>query len=191
MRYDFSISPESGKDLTTAGTLSRAPISAATNIDEELNKEVNAFVDLIVKNLPATEQCLQDIQLQQDRDLTCSQVKYYCQKGWPSMASIKAPLKPYVPVKGELSVYKGLLLRGDRIVIPPSLRQEILEKLHSGHQGTTKCYERARQSVWWPGIRSDLEDVISVVSFSVLTIVNDKYQSQRNYQTVIRHVSEK
>ena len=33
-------------------------------------------------------------------------------------------------------------------------------KLHSGHQGTTKCYERARQPVWWPGIRSDLEDVI-------------------------------
>ena len=78
MRYDFSISHVSGKDLTTADTLSRAPVSAATNIDEGLSKEVNAFVDLIVKNLPATEKRLQDIQSQQDRDLTCSQVKYYC-----------------------------------------------------------------------------------------------------------------
>ena len=57
------------------------------------------------------------------------------------MASIKAPLKP---VKGELSVYKGLLLRGDRIVIPPSLRQEILEKLHSGHQGTTQMLRKSQ-----------------------------------------------
>ena len=104
MRYDFSISHVSGKDLTMADTLSRAPVSAATNIDKQLSK---AFVDLIVKNLPATEKCLQDIQSQHFRDLTFSQVKYYCQKGWPSMPSIKVPLKLYVPVKGELSVYKG------------------------------------------------------------------------------------
>ena len=71
MSNDFSISHVSGKDLTTADTLSRAPVSAATNIDEELSKEVNAFVDLIVKNFPATVKRLQDIQLQQDRDLTC------------------------------------------------------------------------------------------------------------------------
>ena len=47
---------------------------------------------------------------------------------------------------------KGLLLRGSRIVIPPPLRKTLLEKIHSGHQGITKCRERARQSIWWPGI---------------------------------------
>ena len=35
-------------------------------------------------------------------------------------------------------------------------RAEILEKLHSAHQGITKCRERARQSVWWPNISKDL-----------------------------------
>ena len=51
----------SGKDLTMVDTLSRAPVSAANNIDEELSKEVNTLVDLIVKNLPATVKRLQDI----------------------------------------------------------------------------------------------------------------------------------
>jgi len=64
-------------------------------------------------------------------------------------------------VKDELSVHKGLLLRGNRLVIPPALRKEILAKIHSGHQGATKCRARARQSVWWPGLGKELEDLIS------------------------------
>ena len=61
----------------------------------------------------------------------------------------------------ELSVCNGLLLRGDRIVIPQSLQPEILGKLHCRHQGISKCRERARQSVWWPGINKYIEVMIS------------------------------
>ena len=34
----------------------------------------------------------------------------------------------------------------------------MLEKLHQGHQGKTKCKQRARQSIWWPRISQDIED---------------------------------
>ena len=63
-------------------------------------------------------------------------------------------------VAGELSIEKGLLLRGSRIVVPESLRTEILNKIHGAHQGITKCRERARQSVWWPKISKDLEKLV-------------------------------
>ena len=56
---------------------------------------------------------------------------------------------------------KGLLLRGNRIVIPSSLRADILEKLHSGHQGMTKCRQTAKDSAWWPGIRKDIEETVT------------------------------
>jgi len=39
-----------------------------------------------------------------------------------------------------------------------------LEKLHIGHQGITKCRRRATQSVWWPGIYKDIEQMISKCS---------------------------
>lgn len=46
------------------------------------------------------------------------------------------------------------------MIIPASLRQSILQKIHTGHQGIVKCRERARQSVWWPGLSNDLEQLV-------------------------------
>ena len=53
-----------------------------------------------------------------------------------------------------------MLLRGSRIVIPKSLRQTVLQKIHTGHQGITKCRVRARQSVWWPGLSKELQQLV-------------------------------
>ena len=51
-------------------------------------------------------------------------------------------------------------MRRIRIVIPATMHMEILEKLHEGHQGITKTRERARQSVWWPGLSSQIEEMV-------------------------------
>ena len=69
--------------------------------------------------------------------------------------------KEYQPVKDELSVTNGLVLRGNRLVIPKSLQQEMLNKLHAGHQGITKCRQRALQSIWWPAIGKDIEETVN------------------------------
>ena len=45
-------------------------------------------------------------------------------------------------------------------MIPPTLCKELLDKIHEGHQGITKCRERARQSLWWPGLSRDLEELV-------------------------------
>lgn len=84
-----------------------------------------------------------------------------CQETWPGRSSLKGPYKPYLTVASELSVAKGLLLRGSQLVIPPNLRKDILNKIHTGHQGITKCQRRAAQSVWWPGIIKDLKKLVS------------------------------
>ena len=36
----------------------------------------------------------------------------------------------------------------------------MLGKVHKGHLGIAKCRERARQSIWWPGMSTELEKVV-------------------------------
>ena len=44
------------------------------------------------------------------------------------------------------------LMRGCRIIILPPLRSDILETLHTGYLGISKCREKAKHSVWWPNL---------------------------------------
>ena len=39
-----------------------------------------------------------------------------------------------------------------RIIMPPSLREEVFSALHAVHQGVTFMIYRAESSVFWPGI---------------------------------------
>jgi len=41
----------------------------------------------------------------------------------------------YKRLKDEFSVYKGVVLRMNRILIPPILRSRVVELAHLGHQG--------------------------------------------------------
>ena len=55
MRFQFTISHVPGKDLTIADALSRAPVSAPSTEDKFLQQETTAYIDFVVKHLPASE----------------------------------------------------------------------------------------------------------------------------------------
>ena len=58
----------------------------------------------------------------------------------------------------SLTIAEGLVFYGNRLVIPAALRQEVLDALHTAHHGVTKTMQRAQESVYWPGIRRQIED---------------------------------
>ena len=161
MRFNYTVIHVPGKSLCTADALSRSPVNTGSHSDSKFQHETDAYVNPLIQNLPATDKRLTEIQSQQDQDPVCQKLKKYCQDGWPDRSSLTGPCKPYLPVTNELCVANGLLLRGGRLVIPPNLRSDILNKIHTGHQGITKCRRRAAQSVWWPGLTKDIEDKIS------------------------------
>ena len=51
-------------------------------------------------------------------------------------------------------------MKGERLIIPESMRPDILHKLHQGHQGVNKCLARASESVWWPGTTSAVKQMV-------------------------------
>ena len=79
--------------------------------------------------------------------------------GFPnSITDLPIPLQPYWNQRDKLSVVDGVIMREHRVVIPPTLRKEVSDSLHSAHQGVTGMGNRARASVFWPGISTSIQD---------------------------------
>jgi hypothetical protein len=67
-------------------------------------------------------------------------------------SSIEDIIRPYWKIRDDLSNVDGITLYAGRIVIPTSLRKEVLECLHSAHQGVVGMKSRAQSSIYWPGL---------------------------------------
>ena len=70
-------------------------------------------------------------------------------------------LTPYFHISDELVVQDGLILHGDRVVIPKALRKEMIEDLHAAHQEIESSLRRACESIFWPNMNSEVKDYIS------------------------------
>ena len=58
----------------------------------------------------------------------------------------------YGQVFSELTVTKGLLLKGDQLVTPRSLFGWVLAAAHEGHQGEDRTIRNLRERNWFPGM---------------------------------------
>ena len=148
--YDMTIKYRPGKEITLADGLSRLPPKDAMYID--LDVQVN-FVAFSTNHLEQVrEESAQDDDLQQLTEIITT--------GWPQrMKDLPERLRNYWSFRDEMSVDNGLVLKGTRIVIPGSMRQPILSKLHEGHQGSNKTKLRAKDTVYWHNINADIEKV--------------------------------
>ena len=66
-------------------------------------------------------------------------------------------LKPFYANRYKFSYVNNLLMYNKRLVIPPSLRNDMINLAHEGHQGITKTLSRLRRTVWWPGMTKEVK----------------------------------
>ena len=162
MAFAYTISHEPGKHLVIPDLLSRH-VSSQTLSEDDINlcKETEYYLDLVISDLPATDRRLDEIKQAQANDPVCQVLSKLCQRGWPRQKHDASEIgRIYWSVRSELVVNKGLLMKADRLFIPIAMRPEILLKIHESHQGILKCKFRAKESVWWIGINSDIEKMI-------------------------------
>ena len=82
-------------------------------------------------------------------------------QGWPkSIKQVPPVLQPFWTFREELIVEDGLILKGTRIIIPNKQCKAILKLIHEGHLGLNKCKLRAKETVYWPGLNEQLEDLV-------------------------------
>ena len=76
-----------------------------------------------------------------------------CKEAWP------LNLTEFYKFRNELYPVDVVIIDKGRIVIPPSIREEVLIALHAAHQGVTSMIARAESSVFWPGITNQIVEV--------------------------------
>ena len=70
-------------------------------------------------------------------------------------------IKDYAKVVDQLSIAHGILLKGERMVIPPSLVKKVVHIGHEGHQGIVKTKQLLRSLVWFPNMDKLIEKHIA------------------------------
>ena len=68
-------------------------------------------------------------------------------------------MSPFWTRRGEFSTHEGCILWGSRVVVPLARHHQLLQELHSGHQGMAKMKSLAHSFFWWPKLDADIEAV--------------------------------
>lgn len=156
LAYDIKVQYLNGKEMFLADTLSRAFLPKASDDGQEEFETINALTYLVMP-----DERIREIRQHTSGDPALQQLKRTIQEGWPDNKSSLPPLiVPYFSIRDELAVTGGLVFRGERLVIPKSMRSEIKNDIHSGHQGVESCLRHAREHVFWPGMNKELKEWI-------------------------------
>ena len=155
-RFSTTFQYVPGTPLFLADTLSRAhPESVEIDSNKETTRvmNVNAFEMIADRQLETIKQASQG-----DEDVqTLLQVIL---NDWPtSKDELPVSMKPYFSLRDTLSCEDGIVLKGERVLIPKSLHHEILQQFHSAHLGLESMLRRARASVFWLGMAKDLQQL--------------------------------
>ncbi len=146
-----------GKELKIADALSRA-YTSDTFDDENLDAQVHA----VLSSYSLSDEQIQHIQEETAGDPALQDLRSYIQMGWPDTKSEVPPcLHEYWNCRDELSYFNQIILKGSKLVIPRSMRREMLDRLHMSHLGMEKHKRRARDVMFWPGMNSQIEELVS------------------------------
>ena len=147
--YSYSLLYRPGRDNENpADYLSRHPDQPASTDPVE-----NTVSYICTSSVPKA-MTLQEVEQHCLHDPVMQKLSHAIQSGqWTD-----EEVTPYLRIQDELAVYRGIVLRHTRIVLPFSLRERAVELAHRGHQGVVKTKSLLREKVWFPGIDAMVEE---------------------------------
>ena len=163
MRFDVEVKYRRGETIPVADALSR--VCFKNGIHELGSQESESCAPGYSIHFITDKSCpisMESVKSAIGKDPTLYLLKDTIYNGWPSYRKqCPKELWDYWNFRCDLVLEDGLILKGDWVVIPESLRAQVLESTHTGHQGQTKCLLLVRQSsVFWPCITSDIRQMV-------------------------------
>lgn len=148
-QFDYSIEHHSAAQHTHVDYLSRAP---ATHTKQDIVDETYELEKNTINQICTSKAITADIiKKETDKD--------------PTLSKFREEILNKSTNEGiEYSVHQGIVMRGNRVVIPEALQQPILEELHYTHIGVVKMKAIARSLCYWKNIDKDIESLVKSCS---------------------------
>ena len=107
------------------------------------------MVHAIVENLPISSNRLQELKSSTQTECELQTVMKMIKEGWPTHKKQVPPaIRNFWDIRNDLHEAEGIIMKSQKLVIPLSMRQYILELLHKAHLRTEKTKSRARATVY-------------------------------------------
>ena len=162
--YDFEVVHTKGSD-NPSDYLSRH--TSLTSNDKQ-DKMAEEYVNFVTSFAVPKAMTLDEIKQATAEDVTLQYLAYLIQNdSWNSLHTLPekfkdvdcAELSRFQRVKDDLTVndQANIILRGNRIVIPKTLRERAISIAHEGHQGLVKTKKLLREKVWFPKIDDEIK----------------------------------
>lgn len=196
--YQLNVEYKKGKFMYLADTLSRAPADsfrelstdgAVYSVDhgEANHDNREELFRLLMEddNLDSTgfqSNSINRLRTATQADPALSTLGTVITNGWPdSRAQLPPIVSQYWPWKSELAVHNGIIYKGHKIIIPSSMRVEMLGKIHRSHQGADSNLRRARLVMFWPGMTSQIVETAQQCGLCAL------YKPQLSREPMLSH----
>ena len=148
-KYDVTLTYRPGKELYIADALSRAYLTDRDSNDIEFDNEIDCHEHCLKNYLPLTKLKVQEFKDASSSDMELQQLKRVILHGWPNTKQeVPNEAQPYWNFRDEINEIEGILFKEEKIIVPASLRSEMLERIHEVHLGIQKCMQRGRQSLF-------------------------------------------
>ena len=125
--YDITIRYVPGKQMLLADALFRLSPEEKNGIegmDVQIHEVLPQFSNEMIEKIKQATSS--------DSELVI--LKEIVHKGWPtSIKEVQEEVKPHWTYRDEITVDNGVVTKGQRIIIPSVLQEEILGKLHAAH----------------------------------------------------------
>ena len=150
--YNYKLRFRAGTANANADGMSRLPVRA---IEEEVSEVSNAIMMVNLSRAPVNSH---EIRIHTRRDPTLSRILEFVLNGWPDSLEASTEIQPYATRANELAAEHGCLLWGSRVIVPPNLREIVLDELHQTHAGMSRMKSLARCYCWWPLMDTEIEN---------------------------------
>ncbi|XP_062619975.1 uncharacterized protein K02A2.6-like [Saccostrea cucullata] len=145
--------------MNLADTLSRSYLSETK---ENLVPDISVNDIHLISYLPVSPMKYEEFKKATANDAELQSLLDTVLEGWPdSKAEVPDEIRMYWNIRDEISCVDGLLFKSHKLIIPQSMKTEMLNLIHSSHLGIVKCKSRSKDVMYWPGMSKDIEKIVS------------------------------